>query len=106
MRAFAIVIVLFIMLAGCTTKEQPARNITADALDSLFKTVPDFWGVVLVAEKGVPIYERAFGLSDVNTGAPVTTSSIFELASVSKQFTAMAVMMLVDEGKLKLGDPI
>jgi CubicO group peptidase (beta-lactamase class C family) len=54
----------------------------------------------------VPIYHRAFGFRDVNTTAPNDTTSIFELASVSKQFTAMAIMLLKEEGKLSYEEPL
>lgn len=62
-------------------------------------------GTVLIAEKGKPIYKKAFGIADVN-GKPLSTSSAFNLASVSKQFFAMMIMMLKEEGKLQYDDPV
>jgi CubicO group peptidase (beta-lactamase class C family) len=63
-----------------------------------------FSGVLLVAQKGKPIYYGAKGFRDIRTGAPLQKTDIFELASVSKQFTAMIIMMLKDQGKLKFDD--
>ena len=92
-------------LAGCASKENSSNGIEAK-LDSLFSTAPDFSGVVLIADNGQPIYHRAFGTSDINTGSANDTTSIFELASVSKQFTSMAIMMLNEEGRLSYEDPV
>jgi CubicO group peptidase (beta-lactamase class C family) len=92
------------LLWNCAKKESPRQLQTQ--LDSLFSTVPDFSGVVLIADKGTPIYHKAFGFRDVNTGAANDTTSIFELASVSKQFTSMAIMILKEEGKLSYEDPL
>ncbi|RZK39310.1 MAG: serine hydrolase [Pedobacter sp.] len=61
-------------------------------------------GNFLIAEKGVVLYQKSFGLANESTGEKLNENSIFELASVSKQFTAMAVMMLQEKGKLKLDD--
>src|SRR5687767_2712613 len=98
MRAFPIILTLVIATA-CTQKQDRSTDLTTQ-VDSLFSTVPDFWGVVLIADKGMPVHERAYGIRDVNTGEPNDMSTIFELASVSKQFTSMAIMMLKEEGML------
>lgn len=57
-------------------------------------------GTVIVIRHGRVIYRRAVGLADVEAGRPNTARTNFRLASVTKQFTAMAVMMLVEEGRL------
>src|SRR5690554_6610656 len=61
---------------------------------------PDFSGVVLVAENGKPIFQHAAGFRNYAAEKAMTADAIFELASVSKQFTAMAIMLLKEEGKL------
>lgn len=65
-----------------------------------------FNGAVLVAEKGKIIYKNSFGFANFQNEVKVTDSTEFHLASVSKQFTAMGIMILHDEGKLKFDDPI
>jgi len=55
-----------------------------------------FNGNILVAEKGKPIYQQSLGYADYNTKRMLNDSSVFELASVSKQFTAMGIMILRD----------
>jgi CubicO group peptidase (beta-lactamase class C family) len=63
-----------------------------------------FNGVVLVADNGTPVYHKAFGYRRFEEKIPLQTSDIFELASVSKQFTAMIIMMLKEKGKLYYDD--
>jgi CubicO group peptidase (beta-lactamase class C family) len=69
-------------------------------------TFPDFSGVVLLAKGGRSIYHRAFGYQNFVTKEKVDTASVFELASVSKQFTAMIIMQLKEENKLNFDDGI
>ncbi len=78
-------------------------------LDSLFGKLHDdgrFNGNVLIAEKGTVIYKKSFGLANEATKQPLNENSVFELASCSKQFTAMAIAILNYQGKLKYDDPV
>ena len=75
-------------------------------LDSLFATQKDFSGVVLIAENKKPVYHKAFGYREFADQIPLQTSDIFELASVTKQFTAMIIMMLKEKGKLNYDDAV
>jgi CubicO group peptidase (beta-lactamase class C family) len=62
--------------------------------------------VVLIQQHGRPAYFESFGRRDVATGLPMTADSIFRLYSMSKPVTSVAAMMLVDDGRLKLDDPL
>ncbi len=55
---------------------------------------------------GKLVYSGSGGYSDINKKIPATTKSMFRIASMSKSFTAMAILKLRDEGKLKLDDPV
>jgi CubicO group peptidase (beta-lactamase class C family) len=103
-----LLIASLILLVSCQPRNSISSSVKSfpERLDSLFATVPDFSGVVLVARKGKPIYHKAFGYLDFETKSTIDTASIFELASVSKQFTAMLIMMLKEEGKLNYDDPV
>ena len=88
-------------------------EIHADAkaarLDSLFQkkyTLQGLNGTVLIAQKGVTIYENAFGYRDFSSKTMLTLNSAFQLASISKTFTGVAILMMIQEGKLKLYDSI
>jgi len=59
-----------------------------------------------VASGGRPILERAYGMSDLEHDVPNAADTIFEAGSVSKQFTAAAVLLLARDGKLSLDDPV
>jgi CubicO group peptidase (beta-lactamase class C family) len=61
---------------------------------------------VLAIDHGEVVLKEGFGLADVESRDPCTPETNFRMASVSKQFTAMAVMLLVDLGKLDLGDTL
>jgi len=89
------------------------KEIKADEkalmLDTLFVKKHErqgFNGAVLVAQKGVIIYEKAFGYSDIQKKIPLSIHSGFQLASISKTFTGVATLMLVQSGKLSLDDSI
>src|SRR5262249_10778143 len=57
-----------------------------------------------VARGGRQLYSRGYGMADLEHSVPITPATVFHVASVSKQFTAMAVYLLAQEGKLSLDD--
>jgi len=61
---------------------------------------------VMVIRDGEALLTKTYGLANVDDGTPVTPTTNFRLASVTKQFTATAVLMLVAEGKVSLDDPV
>ncbi len=78
-------------------------------IDSLIKSLSakgKFNGIILVAEKGKITYHKNNGLADESTKEVINENSIFNLASISKQFTAMGIMILMEKGKLQLDDPL
>ena len=62
--------------------------------------------VSLVARRGRIVHFEAHGLMDLESKKPMTKDAVFRLASMSKPVTAVAVMMLVEEGKIRLSDPV
>jgi len=62
--------------------------------------------IVLIQQHGKPVYHEFFGVQDVVSEQPMTDQTIFRLFSMTKAITSVAAMMLVDEGKLALEDPI
>ncbi len=59
---------------------------------------------VLVLRDGAPLVRRGYGMADLEAGVAATPQTNYRLASVSKQFTAAAVLLLVEDGRLRLGD--
>jgi CubicO group peptidase (beta-lactamase class C family) len=62
--------------------------------------------IVLIQHHGQPVYFKSFGKRDVEAGTPMTADAIFPIHSVTKTITSMAAMMLVDQGKIALDDPV
>ena len=62
--------------------------------------------VILVARKGQVVYFESFGQLDPASGKPMTKDAIFRLYSMTKPYTSVAAMMLVEEGRLRLTDPV
>ena len=62
--------------------------------------------VLLIQQHGKPVYLQSFGVRDPATGQPMTPDTIFQIYSMSKAITSVAAMMLVDDGKLSLDDPV
>jgi CubicO group peptidase (beta-lactamase class C family) len=62
--------------------------------------------ILLIQQHGKPVYFENFGVRDIGTQLPMTADTIFRLYSMSKPVTSVAAMMLVDDGRLSLGDPV
>lgn len=77
-----------------------------DTTITLLSKTNKFNGVILISQNSKIIFHKAFGFSNYKTKAKLSTNSIFELASVSKQFTAISILKLYQEGKLQLTDSI
>ena len=78
-------------------------------LDSLLKRINkrhDFHGAVLVAKNEKIVYENQIGTADFKKKTPLNKESVFQLASVSKQFTAAAIMLLNERNQIKLTDTV
>src|SRR3954469_21832128 len=62
--------------------------------------------VVLVARKGKLVYSEAVGFQDKEAGKPIAKDSIFRIYSMTKPLVSIAAMMLVEEGRIQLTDPV
>jgi CubicO group peptidase (beta-lactamase class C family) len=89
-------------------KGQSRTQLTAEfdrIISSEFKT-DEPGGVVLIAQKGQTIYKKAFGMANVELNVPMKEEMVFNIGSMTKQFTAVAILQLVEQGKLSLQDEI
>jgi CubicO group peptidase (beta-lactamase class C family) len=87
----------------------PVSDTTSRVVDRVFEAYrgTDSPGCALgVSRNGRGVYERGYGMANLETGTPITPASIFHVASVSKQFTAMSIMLLARDGKLSIDDDI
>jgi CubicO group peptidase (beta-lactamase class C family) len=97
--AFMAILILF-FLSSLVTAQDKAGQI--DGLMKLYSDYGQFNGTVLVAENGKIIYKKGFGLADMEWNIPNKPDTKFRLGSITKQFTSMLVLQLVEEGKLSL----
>ena len=88
--------------AGCSSD----RESEVDRLFADYRPDGTPGASVMVIKDGAPILTRSYGLASVEDDIPVTPSTNFRLASVTKQFTATSILMLADQGKLSLDDSI
>lgn len=103
MRLSALFLPLVIMPLGDAVAGNAIQEVDV-RLERYTGDVPG--AALLVLHDGKPVIRRAVGLADVDAGIPVTPSTNFRLASVSKQFTAAAVLLLAEDGRLRLDDPV
>ena len=96
-----------------TLRDVPSNQTTAGSVDGrvdkLFERWdrPDSPGCALgVVKDGRLVYARGYGMADLEHSIPITPRSVFDIASTSKQFTSMAIMLLVKEGKISLDDDV
>ncbi|WP_460936123.1 serine hydrolase [Spirosoma humi] len=94
------------LMAQPVSPPMAARLKTLDSVLTRLHEQAMFNGVVLVAEKGTVRYKKAFGTANSATNEPLTTSSSFNLASISKQFIALMVMQLKEQGKLRYDERV
>jgi D-alanyl-D-alanine carboxypeptidase len=103
-----IAVACILATAAVSREKAPARAEMAAAErvleDYQAKGLSD--GVVLVARNGVPILRKAFGLANREWGIPNAPDAEFWIGSITKQFTAVAILQLAEDGRLSLDDPI
>ena len=106
LRPYFLLSLLFIV-GSIVSQGQDINRFRVDSLlEKNFDKNDPYNGVILIADKGKIVFQKAYGYRDIETGVQLKADDVFELASVSKQFTAMIIMMLEQEGKLKYDDPV
>jgi CubicO group peptidase (beta-lactamase class C family) len=101
-------LLVFLSLAA-PLAAQPLTSAETRRIDSVFAAFEGTArpGCALgVGRNGQPVYQRGYGMADLQHGVPITPQSIFHVASVSKQFAAFAVALLAEDGKLSLDDEV
>ncbi len=97
---------------ACHARNQAARSDADARRDaSITSLMQRYDGQVpgaslLVLKDGQPVVERGFGLANLEDRVPASPETNYRLASVSKQFTAASILLLAEDGKLKLDDPV
>ena len=88
---------------------QPSEKDLASKIDSILEKVykaNEPGAAVLVKKEGKVLFRKGYGLADMELGVSVEPDMVFRLGSITKQFTAVAILMLAEQGKLSLQDEI
>lgn len=108
-----IFLILFVSCKSPSDKKVETKDIELEKLrtsiDSLFNSnieENEPGAALLVSYDGQMIIGKGFGLRDIETKEPITKSTNLRMGSVSKQFTALTILKLVDEGKISLNDSV
>jgi putative heme-binding domain-containing protein len=90
------------VIPPATARSEPVRKLVQGYVDR-----HDVAGAVaLVLHRGQPVCSEALGMADIEAKTPMARNTIFRIASMTKPITSAAAMMLVEEGKLRLDDPV
>jgi CubicO group peptidase (beta-lactamase class C family) len=91
---------LSLLTAQAAQAQDKAAKI--DELMKVYNSYRQFNGAVLVAENGKVIFKKGYGMANMEWNIPVETDTKFRLGSITKQFTSMLILQLVQDGKIKL----
>lgn len=97
---------ILVLCAACATGSGRESRVTVDDLFAAYTGSSAPGASVVVIQDGRVVVRRAFGMADLERRVAATPETDYRLASVSKQFTAMAVMLLAKDGKLRFDRPV
>lgn len=107
MKNISVSLLLWIFaLSSFTIKAQSIEKAVDSLISRDFNDKNGPGGVFMIAHHGKPVYQKAFGKANLELGSDMSVDNVFELGSMTKQFTAVAILMLEQQGKLKVGDRI
>ena len=104
-KPYSYLLLLFLFFAVGQMNSQTFDKKLDDLFQNEFAT-GDPGVIVLIAKDGKAIYRKAFGSADLELDVPLKPENVMELGSLTKQFTAGAILILMEEGKLSLQDPL
>ncbi len=115
--ALSLLVIAGVVLWGSACWAESANPVSASLSRAKLERVGDYirqeiaagtmpGAVLLIEQHGHPVYFESFGVRDVASRRPMTADTIFRIYSMSKAITSVAAMMLVEDGKLSLDDPV
>ncbi len=108
-KIYLSILTLVLVATGCQNEKPVSSNTTLEVYaDSLFQVSIDSAQIagaaILVYQNGKTILKKSYGYASLELGTPMPPDGIFDIGSVTKQFTAAAILKLVEDGKLSLED--
>ncbi|MBT8286752.1 MAG: serine hydrolase [Flavobacteriaceae bacterium] len=98
-------LIIFLLFITHLSYSQNLETQVDDYLTTIYKSEQP-GATVLISKKGEPLYRKSFGIADLELGVTMKPDHVFELGSITKQFTAVSILMLEEQGKLSLQDEI
>jgi CubicO group peptidase (beta-lactamase class C family) len=103
-------LLIFLILIGVTPLNEVFAQKLSKKIDKIiqveFKEDNGPGGVFMVARNGKPIYQKSFGKANIELGVDLSNDFVFQIGSMTKQFTAISILMLEEQGKLNTDDTI
>ena len=102
-------IILILSACNAFTSEQESPDILLNKVDALFANMDNKespGAAVLIVKDGKVILNKGYGMANLEYKIPITPTTVFDIASVSKQFTGFAISLLIEQGKISLEDDI
>ena len=105
-RILFFLLVSLTMIFSCKPNPEKEQIAQLDRLCSSLFPADEPGAAVLVMKGDDIIFDKGYGIADIDTKVPIDGNTFFNIASVSKQFTAVAILQLAEAGKLSLEDPV
>jgi CubicO group peptidase (beta-lactamase class C family) len=105
----AITAIVAVSLFAACQRAENVQDPASRKVDALFEALTEGiqpGAAVMVIRDGEIVHQAGYGYANLEKQTPITADSAFRLASVSKQFTAMAIMVLAEDGALSVDDPV
>lgn len=103
-------LIAFLVISNVMANAQVTQSISEidiNKIDSIFEVYKNRPGcAIAVVKNGETLFQKGYGISNLDYNVPITTQTIFDVTAVAKQLTAACVFLLEKEGKLSLNDPI
>ncbi len=110
MKQIPIALIVLLLAQSCSSPDNtPTANKFSQEVDNIFLelTTEGSPGCAVAVFRGNEIiFQKGYGLANIEQNTPITTSTVFDIASVSKQFTAYAAAQLIEQGKISTEDDI
>jgi CubicO group peptidase (beta-lactamase class C family) len=101
-----VVVAAILCLAACSRTHTDSQAARVDALFEKWNRTDAPGCAVGVSRNGSVLYEHGYGMANLEWGIPITPQTVFPIASISKSFTAMSVLLAADRGQLSLDDEV
>jgi CubicO group peptidase (beta-lactamase class C family) len=103
---FAPIAALLLLFHAAAVAQPVPTEAQLDAVVASYFKPNEPGAAVLVMRDGKPLLRKGYGLADVELGVPIQPDHVFRIGSITKQFTSVAILQLVEQGKIKFDDPI